>query len=118
MINNAEKLDQCTKDVHTIARALEAEFNTITINSGYRSPEYNESVGGVKDSAHVTGEAADISVSNVHAIKLGAWVLNNLSKYHVCGLGIDVYKNYIHVDFKQRAVTPAVWVYGKNGAVA
>ena len=32
----------------------------LVINSGYRSPELNEAVGGVPGSQHVRGEAADI----------------------------------------------------------
>lgn len=31
----------------------------VTINSGYRSPAVNAAVGGVSDSAHLTGYAAD-----------------------------------------------------------
>ncbi len=33
----------------------------LVINSGYRSPELNEAVGGVPGSQHVRGEAADIA---------------------------------------------------------
>lgn len=32
----------------------------IIVNSGYRSPEYNKSVGGVPTSQHCKGEASDI----------------------------------------------------------
>lgn len=35
----------------------------IIINSGYRNPAYNESVGGVKNSQHLRGCAADIRPS-------------------------------------------------------
>ena len=33
----------------------------IGVNSGYRSPELNRSVGGAKNSQHTKGEAADIT---------------------------------------------------------
>ena len=36
----------------------------IRISSGYRSPELNKAVGGVKNSAHVEGYAADIQPIN------------------------------------------------------
>lgn len=35
---------------------------SITISSGYRSPALNRLVGGVSNSQHVTGQAADIAV--------------------------------------------------------
>lgn len=36
----------------------------IRITSGYRSPELNKAVGGVKNSAHVVGYAADLQPVN------------------------------------------------------
>ena len=36
----------------------------ITVNSGYRSPELNKKVGGVSNSQHLKGEAADITVGS------------------------------------------------------
>ena len=36
----------------------------ISINSGYRCKELNKAVGGVWNSQHLTGEAADISAGN------------------------------------------------------
>lgn len=42
---------------------------TIRINSGYRHPELNRLLGGVKNSQHMTGEAADIyAFSNNQAV--------------------------------------------------
>lgn len=35
----------------------------ITIGSGYRCPKLNTAVGGVKNSQHMTGEAADLQVT-------------------------------------------------------
>ena len=39
----------------------------MTINSGCRCPEYNTKIGGVKDSAHIKGKAADILALNAGA---------------------------------------------------
>ena len=36
----------------------------ITVNSGYRSPELNKAVNGAKNSQHLTGCAADITVGS------------------------------------------------------
>ena len=37
----------------------------IKVNSGYRSPEHNESIGGVSNSQHVLGKAADIVIQGM-----------------------------------------------------
>lgn len=36
----------------------------VVINSGYRCPELNRAVGGVRNSQHQTGQAADIPFTN------------------------------------------------------
>lgn len=36
----------------------------IYVNSGYRSPELNKAVGGVSNSQHMKGQAADITTGN------------------------------------------------------
>lgn len=41
----------------------------ITVNSGYRSPSLNKAVGGVSNSQHMKGEAADITVGSQEANK-------------------------------------------------
>lgn len=37
----------------------------ITVTSGYRSPELNKAVGGVSNSQHLTGCAADLKCTNL-----------------------------------------------------
>lgn len=38
-------------------------FNApVTINSAYRSPSYNKSINGAKNSQHLTGNATDITI--------------------------------------------------------
>jgi len=58
----------------------------IIISSGYRCPELNKLVGGAKNSQHMTGEAADISlianpssrIANPSSlIDCYTWLLNN-----------------------------------------
>ena len=52
----------------------------VIINSGYRSPELNKKVGGVRDSQHLIGEAADINCkgSLIYARKILAYIMMNL----------------------------------------
>ena len=66
----------------------------ITINSGYRSPEHNAAVGGVSNSQHVKGTAADIVVEGTDPLTVGQIAEHFLNKTG----GIGVYKSFTHVD--------------------
>lgn len=66
----------------------------ITINSGYRSPEHNAAVGGVPNSQHVKGTAADIVVEGTDPLTVGQIAEHFLNKKG----GIGVYKSFTHVD--------------------
>ena len=51
----------------------------IVINSGYRSPQVNAAVGGVKGSNHLTGCAADIRVAGMEQALRYAVILLDIS---------------------------------------
>ena len=50
---------------HMVLQPLRDRFGPIRITSGYRCPELNRAVGGVKNSQHMRGEAADIHLPSV-----------------------------------------------------
>lgn len=63
------------------------------INSGHRCEKQNAKVGGKKDSAHMTGHAADIHVQDsAHRMK----ILKGLTGAGFTRIG--VYKGFFHVD--------------------
>lgn len=66
----------------------------VTINSGYRCPEHNAAEGGVEDSQHVDGTAADIAVEDIPAAQVYAY----LDPWHEGGLGS--YETFVHVDVR------------------
>lgn len=72
----------------------------VHINSGWRCPEHNARVGGVSNSQHLLGKAADIVVPGVSPEK----VAEGAEKVGFNGIGI--YKNFTHVDIRER---PARW---------
>lgn len=77
------------------------------ITSGYRCPEHNAKVGGKPDSAHTTGEAADIAFGS------GASMFSALVALMGVGIRrIGVGTHFIHVDISTTLPTPAVWGYG------
>lgn len=52
----------------------------IRITSGYRSPELNKAVGGVKNSAHVMGYASDLQPVNGKQTEFERFIANEFSK--------------------------------------
>jgi uncharacterized protein YcbK (DUF882 family) len=117
MMINREKIKDCCGQVKALCDYLELVYKKITVTSGYRTPEENIRAGGAKNSQHVLGKAVDIVVENVHCVKVAAVVLGNTDKFPIRGLGIDVYQNYCHFDFRDSA-SLATWVYGHDGKEA
>lgn len=66
----------------------------ITVNSGFRSVEVNKAVGGVSNSQHITGCAADIRISQLDMVKVMAW----LKKCKFCDQVLQG-KSFIHVSW-------------------
>jgi zinc D-Ala-D-Ala carboxypeptidase len=56
---------------------------SVTVNSGYRSPESNAAVGGSKTSDHCKGMAADIEIVGIANADLAQWIMDNLGLYTV-----------------------------------
>lgn len=64
---------------------------SVRVNSGYRTPAFNKRIGGIADSNHLTGKAADIKVIGVSASEVHKMALDIFS-------GVGKYKNFTHVD--------------------
>ena len=80
----------------------------IKINSGYRTKKHNEEVGGVKNSPHMIGVAADIHVpDSSFRFWLVVWSL-------LCGIKrIGIGKTFIHIDIDKRDEKGQniIWLY-------
>ncbi len=50
----------------------------VKVNSGYRAPNVNASVGGSKTSDHCKGQAADIEIPGIANAELATWISANL----------------------------------------
>ena len=77
------------------------------INSGIRSEEDNERVGGADDSAHLTGHAVDIRVSTSRQRQL---ILSALIAVGFRRIGIG--QSFIHVDTDRTKPQDVCWLYG------
>ena len=67
----------------------------IHINSGYRCPIHNANVGGVPNSQHVLGTAADLAVPAGMSFDTFQWYVEQLP---FDGIGLYPYQDFIHVD--------------------
>lgn len=66
----------------------------LVVTSGYRSPEHNKAVGGVANSYHTQGLAADIRPENQKDLP-ALWEL--CRRLNVTG-GVGIYDTFVHVD--------------------
>jgi uncharacterized protein YcbK (DUF882 family) len=73
---------------------------TITINSAYRSPDYNKKIGGVKDSQHLKGNASDITVKGMTPKEVAKIIEGLIASGKMQQGGIGIYPNFVHYDIR------------------
>lgn len=74
----------------------------IIINSGVRCPAHNKKVGGVANSQHLYGKAADIRVKNIYVGDLYETILM-LERQEIIKIGyVQLYKKkkFVHIDVR------------------
>jgi uncharacterized protein YcbK (DUF882 family) len=93
-------------NITELARSLEvlptAINKPITITSGYRSPKYNAKIGGVKDSQHLRGTAADIKVKGMTPKEVALVIEGLIEQGKMKEGGIGVYPTFTHYDHRGR----------------
>ena len=79
---------------------------SVVINSGYRTPEHNEKVGGKPGSSHIKGLAVDIACNNsTDRFKL-AGILKEVGFKRI-GMGAT----FIHADIDKDKSQNVLWTY-------
>lgn len=78
----------------------------IKINSGYRCPKYNKKIGGVKNSQHLLGKAADIVVESLKPIEVFALIEDLIDMGLMLQGGLGLYDTFVHYDIRK---TKARW---------
>ena len=77
----------------------------IRVSSGYRSPALNKAVGGVRNSAHVEGYAADLQPVNGKQDEFEKFFANDFSKMGYAYDQIIIEKSktsrWVHVGYKR-----------------
>ena len=104
MVGSGEAMDREFLNILDKARGI---ANTpFKITSGFRTPKHNTKVGGVDNSSHTIGYAADIACSNsVQRYK----IINALLEAGFNRIGIA--DTFIHVDCDPSKSENVIWTY-------
>lgn len=83
-----------------VLQSIRSRFGTaVTINSGYRTPQYNAKVGGVAHSQHCYGTAADIVVRGKTPAAVAAYARELMPDWG--GVGVYSQKGFTHIDVRE-----------------
>jgi len=88
-----------------LLRTIAQTGTEVKINSAYRSPGKNASVGGASRSKHMTGDAIDVRVTGDYNTRAQFVVAASRAGF----TGIGVYSSFIHLDIGGRRA----WVAGE-----
>ena len=100
-VNLIPQADKVLKNLQVLRDAC---GKPITIMSGYRSPERNESVGGAKKSQHMEGNACDIKVKGMKPEDVASLVEKLIKEGKMAEGGLGVYprataeEGWVHYD--------------------
>lgn len=91
----AQVIKNATLLIKNVLEPIRTHFDSpITINCMYRCPNLNKAVGGVGNSQHLYGQAADITVKNHSVQEVFDYIKNNLIFDQVIQEG-----TWVHVSF-------------------
>lgn len=72
----------------------------ITVNSGYRSPSYNKSIGGASKSQHLLGKECDFTVSGLTPSAVASRLEELIKDSTILQGGLGRYDNFTHYDIR------------------
>ena len=84
---------------------------SIKINSAYRCPKHNKAIGGVLNSQHILGKAADVVISGFKASKTFDLISELIDKGDMLQGGLGSYNTFTHYDIRK---TKARWNFTKK----
>ena len=79
---------------------------TITVNSGYRSPNYNKSIGGASRSQHILGKACDFTVKGLTPYQVADRLEDLMQGGSIINGGLGEYDTFTHYDIRNK---PSRW---------
>lgn len=78
----------------------------IVLNSAYRTPNYNRSIGGAVQSQHLTASAGDIRIAGMTSKEVHATILKLIAEGKMHNGGLGLYKTFVHYDVRAK---PSRW---------
>ena len=72
----------------------------IKLTNGYRCPAHNRAVGGVKNSQHVLGKAADIKIEGLTPQEVAVIFDRLTTDGEILQGGIGIYSTFTHYDIR------------------
>lgn len=94
----------------SLLQKMRDKFGIINISSAYRTDTYNKKVGGVANSQHLYGLAADITISDNSRLLEAA---QYAEKIGFKGVGLDdKYQKFLHLDTRK---SKSFFRYRSNG---
>lgn len=85
--------------VHHVLQPLRDHYGKpVNISSGYRCKALNKAVGGVNNSQHMRGQAADIKIQGVTPTHIADYIASHLPYDQVI-----IYPTFVHVSYSIQA---------------
>jgi uncharacterized protein YcbK (DUF882 family) len=94
-LNAIENLKVLAKSLEELRKFLDC---TIYVNSGYRSPEWNRHIGGVHNSMHIYGKAADLRTNEFTPKQLYKVIDELIMTGWMDEGGLGLYDTFVHYD--------------------
>ena len=78
----------------------------LSLSCAYRCPDHNTAVGGVSNSQHVQGNAADVICPDYLTFDQFQWYVEQIG---FDGIGLYLDSGFIHVDVRDGGSSPGVY---------
>jgi uncharacterized protein YcbK (DUF882 family) len=105
-----EVLVQVQKTANQLQFLRDTLGKSISINSGYRCPKYNHNLGGVSNSQHILGKAADIVIKDTDPDTTFDLIDIFINEGEMLQGGLGSYNTFTHYDIRKNK---ARWDYKK-----
>lgn len=104
--DGSETPEDVLKNLKELAKQLQVirEFTglPIKVNSGYRSPDWNEHIGGASKSQHLLGKASDIVIQGMNPLDTYALLEFLIGKGKIKDGGLGKYNSFTHYDIRDK----------------